>query len=347
MSELRLFGVLVGSAMLIFIFAYFRGERWNRGTFTLGALTGAAVLIVSWVPASINIIRDLFKLGDFEYGRLLTLLIFSNVAALLLVFYTKAKLDTLKDLVDRSLRYGAIEAVMPADDIAARLKGAMVIIPALNEAENLDVLLPRIPKEVCGVGLGVLVIDDGSTDGTRDVALRHGCLVARTAVNRGQGAASRVGYAFLARAKVSIGVTMDADNQHDPNEIAQLVEPIISGRLDLVIGSRILGGADRDSMVRSLGVVIFSKLISLVMDVQVTDCSSGFKAFRISKLAALDLREDQFQSSEVLIAAAKGGLRIGEVPIQIRRRGFGESRKGTNVVYAMLWLRTMAKSWWR
>jgi len=115
-----------------------------------------------------------------------------------------------------------------------------------------------------------------------------------------------------------------------------------------VIGSRVLGStSDRDSTVRRLGVTIYSRLVTLIAATKVTDCSSGFKAFRIARIAELDLREDQFQSSEVLIAAAKRGLRIGEVPIAISRRGFGESRKGTNFVYGALFLRTMAKSWWR
>jgi glycosyltransferase involved in cell wall biosynthesis len=266
---------------------------------------------------------------------------------MLLAIYTKAKVDSVKHLLDRSLRASAIEGVLPADEVAARLKSIMVIIPALNEDDNLATLLPRIPARIAGMDVGVLVIDDGSTDKTTEIALKHGCLVARNLVNRGQGAASRVGYGFLARHKVRIGVTLDADNQHDPNEIGGLVEPILAGRYDLVIGSRVLGNADRDSAVRSLGVSVFSRLVSLASGTRITDCSSGFKAFRIDQMAKLDLREDQFQSSEVLISAAKKGLKIGEVPIHIRKRAFGVSHKGTDLVYGLLWLKTMARTWWR
>jgi Glycosyl transferase family 2 len=347
MSEIRIFGVLLGAAILFFAFQYFRGQRWKRATFVLFALAGGGLLLVSFVPDSVNVVRDLFSLGDFEYGRLLAILIISNIATLLLAIYTKAKVDAVKHLLDRSLRASAIEGVLPADDVAARLKSIMVIIPALNEDDNLATLLPRIPARINGMDVGVLVIDDGSTDKTTEVALKHGCLVARNLVNRGQGAASRVGYGFLARHNVRIGVTLDADNQHDPNEIGGLVEPILAGRYDLVIGSRVLGNAERDSAVRSLGVSVFSRLVSLVSGTRITDCSSGFKAFRIDQMAKLDLREDQFQSSEVLISAAKKGLKIGEVPIHIRKRAFGVSHKGTDLVYGLLWLKTMARSWWR
>lgn len=203
--------------------------------------------------------------------------------------------------------------------------GAMVIIPALDEAENLQTLLPQIPKKVCGLDLGILIIDDGSTDATKDVALAHGCLVARFPVQRGQGAALRVGYSLLLNEKVRIGITLDADNQHKPSEIENLVRPIVAQQYDLIIGSRILGSADRDSRTRYLGVIIFSKLITWLTGVRITDCSSGFRAFVVDRIAQLDLRQDQFQTSEVLIAAAKKGLRIGEVPIHIARRQYGES----------------------
>lgn len=347
MSVLRLFGMAIGGGLLIFVLRYYRRERWSRGAFVLGSVTGTSIFTVSADPASVDFLRDLFSLETAEYGRLLFLLICSNLAALLLIVYAKAKIDRLKDLVDRSLRFAAVEAVAPADQLPERVKPIMVVIPALNEAENLNALLPRMPKEVCGRELGVLVVDDGSTDDTKNVALHYGALVARTVVNRGQGAASRVGYSFLARQKVSIGVTMDGDNQHDPNEISLLVEPIVAGKLDLVIGSRVLGSADRTSATRRLGISLFSRLLSIVIDHRITDSTSGFKAFRIDKMAGLDLREDQFQSSEVLIAAAKRGLRIGEVPIHISQRSYGLSRKGRDIVYATLWLRTLAKAWWR
>lgn len=346
-STLRLFGVTVGFAILLFGFLYFRSERWSRGAFTLCALVSAGMIMVAVFPDSLNFVRNVLDLAEVGYGRVLVLLILSNILLLLLCVYNKAKVDKLKYLVDRSLRFAAVDNVMPQNEFETRRKDVMVIIPALNEADNLKTLLPRIPKQVCGQEVGVIVIDDGSTDGTREVALANGCLVARTSVNRGQGAASRIGYAFLARHKVTIGVTMDADNQHDPNDLEKLVTPIMRGELDLVIGSRVLGSADRTTAARRIGISVYARLISLVMGQRITDSSSGYKGFRMSRMAEIDLREDQFQSSEVLIAAAKKGLRIGEVPIRITQREFGESRKGTNFVYGALYLRTVAKSWWR
>jgi hypothetical protein len=346
MSNLRIAGVVIAVGLVIFAFRYFRGPRWNRLSFVLAWLLACALLTVSVDPDTVNALRDAFNLGQFAYGRLFAILIISNVVALLLVIYINAKADAVKNLVDQIMRVDALDAVVgPSGAVPA--DGAMILIPALNEADNLRLLLPQIPKEVCGLKVGVLAIDDGSTDDTREVALNHGAWVARFPIRRGQGAALRVGYSFLMRERIRVGITMDADNQHRPDEIEKLVRPILDGRFDLVIGSRMLGSAERDSHTRYLGVILFSRLVSWLTGVKITDCSSGFRAFDVDKMAQLDLRQDQFQTSEVLITAAKKGMRIGEVPIHIARRRYGESRKGPNFSYGLFFLKTVARTWWR
>lgn len=347
MSNIRLIGIALGIATLSFAFVYFRGPRWHKFNFVLAFLIGGALLIVAVEPDSANAIRDILNVGDFEYGRLLAVLVISNIATLLIALYAKSRADTVKTLVDRLACASAVDAVAPQDLVTERVKDLMVVIPALNEMENLGILLPKIPRQISGRELGVLVVDDGSTDGTRQITLDSGYLCARSPVSRGQGAALRIGYRFLIEHGVRIGVTMDADNQHRPEDIARLVEPIITGKQDLVIGSRILGSADRDSWFRYFGVRVLSPLVSLIMGTRVTDCSSGFKAFDVRKFGAVDLREDQFQTSEVLIMARKRGLRVGEQPIHIRRRVEGISRKGPNFTYGLFFLRTMARTWWR
>ncbi len=345
MSNIRIAGILLAIAFAGFSTIYFRGQRWNRLSFSFIWLFAIALFVVSADPDSIDSVRDALNLGD-QYGRLLLILIISNILMFSFMIYTNTKVDSLKLLIDRTMRVATIDDVegprsaIPAD-------GVMILIPALNEAENLKKLLPEIPKNICGLGVGAMVIDDGSSDNTKDVALEHGCLAARFPVQRGQGAALRVGYSFLLKENIRIGVTLDADNQHRPSEIERLVRPIVDGRYDLVIGSRILGTADRDSRTRYLGVIVFSQLVTWLTGVKITDCSSGFRAFVVDKMAELDLRQDQFQTSEVLITAAKRGLRIGEVPIHIARRQYGDSRKGRNFYYGLMFFKTVARTWWR
>jgi hypothetical protein len=141
---------------------------------------------------------------------------------------------------------------------------------------------------------------------------------------------------------------MDADNQHLPEDIPTMVRPIVEGRADFVIGSRRLGSAEaKGTELRSIGVVILSRLISQLSGQQITDCSSGFRAFRMSRMSSLVLREDQFQTSEVILEAAKKGLTITEVPIHIALRARGTSKKGPSISYGFFFFKTMIKTWWR
>jgi hypothetical protein len=346
MSNIRILGIVVALSLASFAVGYFRGPRWSRINFITLWVVAIALLVISLNPDSVDALRDMFALGQFEYGRMFAVLVLSTIFLFFLALYIKFKVDALALLMDRYMRAQALQALEgPAEK--PQPNSIMIIIPALNEAENLRALLPQIPKMISDLPVGVLVVNDGSSDNTREVALANGCWVANTPVNRGQGAASRIGYGFVRASNIRFGVTMDADNQHQPSDIAKLIEPVLAGQYDLVIGSRMLGSAEAESRTRFLGVILLSRLVSLLTGVKITDCSSGFKAFDARRISELDLRQDQFQSSEVLIASAKKGLRIKEAPIHIARRSHGQSRKGGNVSYALFFLKAVAKTWWR
>jgi glycosyltransferase involved in cell wall biosynthesis len=303
-----------------------------------------ALAAVSLVPGLADILEEMFDLGSFQFGRLLALLLVATTLALFLALYTKAKHDTLKRQVDRVFCAWAADELLPAD-AASRMKPITVIMPALNEARNLEKILPRMPAVIGDHEVGVLVVDDGSDDDTAAVALRLGAVVARNPVNRGQGAAQRVGYRVLQRHGIELGVTMDSDNQHRPEDLTAMIQPVLDRRYDLVIGSRVLGSHDGGSSVRVTGVHLLSRVLTAVTGVKITDCSSGFKAFRMSQMNKIILTEDQYQASEVLIRAAKGKLKIGEVPIHIAAREFGTSRKGHDFLYGFFYVKAMVKAW--
>jgi hypothetical protein len=135
-----------------------------------------------------------------------------------------------------------------------------VLVPAYNEANNVGRVLDRIPDQVCGAETAVLVVDDGSRDGTDEVAAAHGAVVARHVINRGGGAALRTGYRLLADSGAAIVVTLDADGQHLPEEIERLVKPVLEGDVAVAHGSRVLGEADRNHPAREAGIVFFNKV---------------------------------------------------------------------------------------
>ena len=138
----------------------------------------------------------------------------------------------------------------------------LISVPAYNEATVIASVLNALPSELPGdTSVEVLVIDDGSDDGTADVAAAAGAIVVRHASNRGVGVAFRTALERALRERVDLMVTIDADGQFDPSRIPQLVEPILAGEADLVTGSRFLGGgrpADPRHMDRHRHIEFFS-----------------------------------------------------------------------------------------
>jgi cellulose synthase/poly-beta-1,6-N-acetylglucosamine synthase-like glycosyltransferase len=347
LSSLRIVGLMIGIVGLYVTFAIYRGPRWKRKNFIISGLFSLGLVLVSVNPGVLNLIANILQLKMEQRGRILALLIGSNIMLWFLFVYYKTRLDEYRyqfDLLIRKLGHEATEDLLKKE-IAD--KAIMVIIPAYNEAENLKELLKKIPDRIKEKKVGVLVVDDGSSDNTRGVVIQSGHLVVQNKINRGQGAASRLGYDVLLKNDIQVGVTMDADNQHLPEEIEKLVTPVLNDEYDLVIGSRILGESFKSSLMRDTGINLFTKVINVVIGTRLTDCSSGFRAFNVNKMSSLNLREDQFQTAEVIVEAAKKNLRIGEVPITIIKRKHGTSKKGRDIKYGLFFAKTILKSWWR
>jgi hypothetical protein len=222
-----------------------------------------------------------------------------------------------------------------------------ILIPAYNEAENIGTVLGQIPPAVRGIRTEVLVVDDGSRDGTGDVAAEHGALVARHVTNRGGGAALRTGYRLMVESGALIVVTLDADGQHRPDEMERLVKPILDGEVDMAHGSRVLGHADRNHFARELGIVFFNRLVSFITRTHVTDCSNGYRAVRTTVLPQLVLRQEQFHTSEFMIEAIKRGIPAKEVPITVDQRLHGHSKKPAVFRYGMGFANAIVRTWLR
>ena len=220
-------------------------------------------------------------------------------------------------------------------------------MPAYNESGSIGGVLASLPDSVCGLVLCPVVVDDGSDDDTAEQARRAGALVAPHRRNLGQGDALRTGFAAAQRLGARVVVTMDADGQHDPSELPALVEPIVTGDADYVQGSRFLGRYDDAGGARDLGIRGFTRLIRRLTATEITDCTNGFRAIDGAKLRRLQLVEDRFSAAEILIQAARQGLRIREVPVHIRGRETGSSKKPRGLRYAGGFLGAIIRSWAR
>ena len=344
MSGLRLVGLIIGILGFICTFLVYRGPKWKRLNFIFFSLLNFSLIAITINPNVVNFLRDLLSLQKYQYGRIIALLIASNIILMFFSLSTASKVENFRLQFDQLVRKLGIGAF---DITADKIKPIMIVIPSYNEAENLQYLLPKIPAEIKGMNVGVLVIDDGSIDQTRQIVLEHGHTIVSNMINRGGGAALRLGYDILRDSGGDICVTMDADGQHQPEDITALVLPIIRDEFDVVIGSRILGAREKDNPIRIAGVHLFGAIISSLLGKRITDPSSGFRAFKMDRIKSIDLYEDQYHTSELIIEAVKKGLRVKEEPITILKRQFGKSKKGRDLIYGFHFARIIIKTWWR
>ena len=348
-SLLRIAGLAL--AVVLVLVAIGRLRRRGAGSRVPATgilLIGLGLFGVALFPDLVRPIQDILGLEGEPLGRLVTVLVISMALAYLLVFYALGRADRANQRVSRLVR-----ALSAAQLEAAHGKpwgGVLVCIPAFDEADSLPGVLAEVPTTVAGLATHILVIDDGSHDRTADVARAAGAHVVSHPVNSGQGAALQTGYLVAERLGVDVVVTLDADGQHDPGQMSRLVEPIVGDEADFVVGSRRMAEGESEggaSKTRDAGITVYTRLINLIGGTEVSDIANGYRAIRASRLAEIAFTEDQFHNPELLLGAARAGLRVVDVPVTIRRRSAGSSKKGTDLRYGLGFLRVMLKTWLR
>jgi glycosyltransferase involved in cell wall biosynthesis len=200
------------------------------------------------------------------------------------------------------------------------------VIPALNEAHSIAQVVGRLRNQQAALLESIFVVDNGSTDGTGDIARRAGAHVVREE-RRGYGYACKAG--VLAAREADVIVLLDGDAADDPDDLPRLLEPLLNGEADLVVGSRTLGSREPGSMTvqQVLGNRLAAWLMRNIYGVRVSDMGP-FRAIRRSDLLALDMREMSYGwSVEMMVKAARAGYRYREVPVKYHRR-IGVSKVG-------------------
>lgn len=242
---------------------------------------------------------------------------------------------------------------------ATKLPPVALVIAAYNEEGAVGPVVETLPRTVCGMAAEVIVVADGCADATAKEADAVGAVVCDVPVNRGQGAALRLGYRIAREGGAQYIVTTDADGQYNPLEIESLLTPIIEGKADFVTGSRRMGSEETKDPIRRAGVRFFAYLVSLLTGQRISDTTFGLRAMRAEVTGAVQLEQPQYQASELLIGVITHGYRVLEVPATIHKRKIGESKKGqnplynlhipgvNNLFYGARFTRVVLGTWWR
>jgi glycosyltransferase involved in cell wall biosynthesis len=218
-----------------------------------------------------------------------------------------------------------VEKIKEPEDILS--KKLVVMIPAYNEEETIGGVIREIPRSIDGFEtIDVIVTNDGSVDGTKEVALEAGAaLVVSHRRNRGLAATFRTGLKFAIKRGADVIVNTDADLQYDQRQIPDLVSPIVLGNADMVLGSRFKGWIEHMPRRKRMGNMLATCVTRILSGFSVSDAQSGFRAFNREVAEFLRVTSTKTYVQETIIRPARKGFRIVEIPITFRKRE-GESR---------------------
>ncbi|MNW35966.1 Undecaprenyl-phosphate mannosyltransferase [compost metagenome] len=212
----------------------------------------------------------------------------------------------------------------------------LIIIPAYNESSSIKELIDNLKKE----NVDLLVINDGSTDSTSLICRQNNVNVIDLPCNLGIGGAVQTGYKFAFKENYDIAIQVDGDGQHDPKQIRLLIEPIINGHADMVIGSRyIVKKGFQSTLIRRIGIKYFSRLIYILTKRKITDPTSGFRACnrKVITVFANVYYPTDYPEPESIVHLLRTNHKVQEVPVKmIERQGGISSIRAFRSIYYMV-----------
>ena len=208
----------------------------------------------------------------------------------------------------------------------------IITIPAYNEEGTIGIVISEIKQQMDKLKYEykIIVVDDGSTDNTANVAKNTGASVYSHPYNYGLAETFRTEIEKALENNAEIIVHIDADGQYRPEEIPKLIKPIENKEADLVLGSRFMGTIEKMPVVKKLGNIAFSKVVSQISGMKITDGQTGFRAFTRELAEKITIISIYTYTQEQIIKAVRNKFKVKEVPIYFAKRQLGKSRLMSN-----------------
>ncbi|MGY5850407.1 glycosyltransferase family 2 protein [Salegentibacter sp. F14] len=227
-------------------------------------------------------------------------------------------------------------------------KKLIIYLPALNEEKDIIKVTRSLPRNISGIDqLEILVVDDGSTDQTRELCLKENISVVSHVANRGVGLAFQTAINYALEAETDLLVSIDADGQFDTNQIEDLLKPILEEKADFCTGNRFAAGRPENMpKIKYWGNKQISKLVSLISGVRIYDASCGFRAYSRECLYSLNIQGSFTYTHETILELLQKGFHFGQLPIRVNYFPDRVSRIANNLwIYAFRTSLIIFKTW--
>ena len=335
-----------GLGILVFLWGINRYRTtFSRTELSVSFLIAVGLLFLAFGRGIASIIGEFFNVDS----RFVLVQIVVNVVFILLILYIITKVSNTQATIGNLTRNLSVQQIQRGlgNLVDENEKTIYIIIPAYNEESTIGSLLEELPNKIKEYAIRTVVVSDGSEDMTTQIAREYDAIVIEHPINQGQGGALKTGFQIAISRSADIVVTMDADGQHPIKQLPNLVTPIITDTADYVVGSRHRGkDQSGNSLTRQSGIWVFTWIINRLLKTDITDCTNGYRAIRGTELSNLTLSEERFSAPELIIESKKNGLRIQEIPVTIRERKAGETKK-PKLGYAIGLIRTIITTWIR
>lgn len=322
MNEIQAVGTVIAALGLLFV-VYVRHRRELSLSFAFVSVL--FIVLFEYSMFNYGFLSSVF-LGRFS--PLVSILVASVIVLFFAVLLVNAKAVRNSAQLRNLIRQQAVDDFEPSPRRQASPNATplvAVVVPAKNEAASLGGVLEKLNLS-SEYQLIPVVVDDGSSDDTIDVAREFNAVAVRHHMTVGYGGALKTGYAIAKKLGAEIVVQIDADGENDPAEMGRLITEVVRDSGRLVIGSRFLGGTFKTSRARRAGMGFFTWLTNVLTGFELTDVTSGYRAFSLARVNSIEFDSDMHCAIEMILRAKKNGMSVKEVPVAYQARVSGQSK---------------------
>ena len=338
--NLQIFAALVGVGLSLYVISKYLKNNFRKLDLFLTLPFSLTLIVVALYPPIQESLAKFFSLQNRLFATIVISIIMLYLLFLIILNQISSNRKTIGDLIRSLATREYLEGVSDSK------LDVLIVIPAYNEEKNILSVIKKIPKKIKKQKIGIVVVEDGGSDNTVAVVRSVNVPITSHVINRGQGDSLRTGFDIALRVGAKVVVNMDADGQHKPEDLDKIIKPILDDKADFVKGSRFLGSHEGTSKSREIGINLFSGLLTILLPGKITDATNGYRAIRVSELSRLELTERRFSAPEILIEAYKNNLRVLEVPVKVKARSSGKSKK-PSITYPIGFLFTILRTWLR